>query len=234
MHPILLFAYGTIVGSFLNVVILRSLNRTSINGRSACPHCGRTLRWHELIPILSFIVRRGRCHSCRHQISPQYTIIEFTYGILFLTLYPDIPAMIIAALLLILITIDLKTFLLPDFFTLVLGLVVFISGDVSLTGMLAGAGFLLLLWLITKGRGIGFGDVKLMVPVGLYFGLTTTVGILFIAFFAGAAVGVLLLALKKADRKTAIPFGPFLAGASLVALVFPHVYPTLMQALYGI
>lgn len=142
-----------------------------------------------------------------------------------------------AALLVALFVIDLKTMLLPDKFVVALLLSVIVVKLVNyyqlpttnyellnaLWGVVIGAGFMLLLWLVTRGRGVGFGDVKLMVPLGLLFGPLATTTLLFIAYMVGGVIAISLLLQKKATMKTALPFGPFLCGAALLLLLVPSV-----------
>lgn len=225
------FAFGAVIGSFLNVVILRHLSGEALTGRSHCVSCGHTLSWYELIPIFSFIIQAGRCRNCKAEISPQYPIVELFCGIAAVALLPNILAFIAFALLLALFVIDFRSYLLPDFFILLLTITVLLMGVVSLPGLLVGGGFLLFLWVVTSGEGIGFGDVKLMIPLGLAFGAIGTTLLLSIAFMLGGAVGAYLLITKRATRKTAIPFGPYLAGVAMVFLLFPGLVDTLSQVL---
>jgi prepilin signal peptidase PulO-like enzyme (type II secretory pathway) len=221
--PPVLFAFGAVFGSFLNVVILRHLSGESLMGRSHCVHCKKTLVWYELIPVVSFSLQAARCRSCGESISAQYPIVELAAGLAAMLLFPNVLAYIAFLILLVLFVIDLKSYFLPDFFVLLLTIVVLLTGSVSLSGLLVGSGFLFFLWVITSGEGIGFGDVKLMIPLGLLFGSSATMLLLALAFMFGGAVGAYLLLTKQATRKTAIPFGPYLAGVAMVFLLFPTV-----------
>ena len=260
LEPIWWFLFGTALGSFLNVVILRWIEthpaplpyqRPEGFARSRCPYCHRTLRWWELVPLLSFTLLRARCARCHRSISVQYPLVELSFGFitLILGLRGDYLSIIIAALLVILFIIDLKTFLLPDLFVglLLVAVVVQVLStqylpvwqassvlSTHLTGPALGAGFLGFLWLVTRGRGLGLGDVKLMVPLGLLFGFWGTVMLLLAAFVTGGALGLVLLARGRVQLKTAVPFGPFLAGTALLWLLFPQLPLLLRQALYGI
>jgi leader peptidase (prepilin peptidase)/N-methyltransferase len=247
--PPLIFLFGATIGSFLNVVILRSIADKSLRGRSACPHCQKTLRWWELVPLFSFTLLAGRCARCRAEISVQYPLVELATGIFALVFFLPLPTsvaavsagglFIIAALLLVLFVVDLKTMLLPDLFVVLLGVVIIgmlilERGDwlEAAHGALIGSGFLLFLWLITRGRGIGLGDVKLMLPLGLLFGIVGTTALLFIAFLAGGLWGSVLLLRRQASLKTAIPFGPFLCGAALLLLLWPDLPTRLLWLLW--
>src|SRR3989344_4983533 len=200
---LLAFAFGAALGSFLNVVIMR-YPAEAPTGRSHCPHCGKTLPWPELAPLISFAWQRGRCRRCRHQLSWQYPLVEGVMGLITLALFMPVPedplafalaslAAAISALLIVLFVIDLRTMFLPDIFIFLLAL--FVAAHValritsyglpvtsSLWGAAIGTGFLALLWAGTAGRGIGLGDVKLMLPLGAFFGPIDTAFLLLTAF----------------------------------------------------
>lgn len=244
---VVIFAVGACIGSFLNVVILRSLTGKPLAfARSHCPVCKRTLRAHELIPVVSFLWLRGRCASCHAKLSWQYPLVELWMGVvavLTFTLPIQLGASVLLFTILALITvlgvIDIRTLMLPDVFLVYLTVVVFLYlwinpqiATQSLFGALIGSGSLFILWAITYGRGIGFGDVKLMLPLGLLFGLWNTVALLFFAFVAGGLVAIILLATRRAHMKTAIAFGPFLIAAAALFLLWPalpdHFYSILL------
>jgi len=241
--------YGAVIGSFLNVISLRYAAQLSdrqsllsvVGGRSRCPHCEQTLRWWELVPIVSFVFLRGKCQRCQQKISYQYPLIELLMAVITVGIVAragvtlaSIGLAVISALLLVLASIDFKTFLLPDVFIIVL------TGAVAVTlglqgrlfeymvlgGIGVGAGFLLLLWVITRGRGIGLGDVKLLVPLGMLFGTYDTILLLFMAFGGGGLVGIFLLLRGGATLKTAVPFGPFLIAATVLLLLWPELSAT--------
>ena len=230
---VLLFLLGAAIGSFLDVVVERYMSSKSpFTGRSFCPHCKKTLSAWELIPIFSYIYSRAKCRGCSAEIPAHYPGIELLTGILAVSLLfsGHILLFIAACILIILIRIDAKTMLLPDGHIYALTAVasvyaLLIHRDINdiAFGVLAGAGSLYLLWIGTGGRGIGFGDVKLMIPLGILFGLQGVVTLLFFSFFAGGLISLFLLATKNVTPKTAIPFGPFLAGAALFIMIFPNV-----------
>ncbi len=235
-----LFAFGAIIGSFLHVVAERyESEKTAWRGHSVCPHCKKILSPRELIPIFSYIAQQARCVSCRVEIPFHYPLIEALSGFLAITLLAPalqsgasmvlaILLLVVAYILIILIRIDAKTMMLPDGFILLVGFFAILfaalagrSVESAIFGMLAGAIPLYILWAITGGRGIGFGDVKLMIVLGILFGFQGAITLLFFSFFAGGTIGIFLLATGKATAKTAIPFGPFLAGSALLLMVFP-------------
>lgn len=237
---LLFFVFGAVVGSFLNVVILRYLSGENIvSDRSRCPRCRQVLRWWELIPLLSFAMLGGKCARCHKKISVQYPIVEAATAVAFMLAVSGqprswlllAPALTIICVLIVLFVIDLYEKILPNIFLFVLTGAVLArlaqTRSFQISGLLLGVGFLGLLWLGTKviyGRpGIGEGDVLLMIPLGLLFSWQATAVLLFLAFIVGGLVGLALLATKKVSMKTAIPFGPFLCGAAILLLLFPRI-----------
>lgn len=245
---IVVFLLGLIIGSFLNVVIFRiNTGRSISKGRSKCLSCGKSLAWYELVPVISYLFLRGKCSSCRTSISPQYPIVEFITGSSFVVLFfvtlnrfgISQEAFIhfaflatIASLFIVMIVYDIRHKIIPDqinFTFIALAMVSIVWRYFTIPGFSAvetfAAGFIIalpffLLWLISKGRWMGFGDVKLMLGMGWFLGLgVATLGVLF-AFWLGGIVGIFLLAFSKNySRKSEIPFAPFLiAGAGIAGV----------------
>ncbi|MEK7499910.1 MAG: prepilin peptidase, partial [Patescibacteria group bacterium] len=220
-----LFCFGAAIGSFLHVVGERYGTRLSFSkGNSFCPHCKKSLSARELIPIFSYIFSAAKCRGCKTEIPVSYPITELLTGLLAVALLynGNILLFLAACLLIILIRIDSNLMLLPDnYIYLLIGISIayarYINADFTdiIFGMLAGAGSLYLLWIGTSGRGLGFGDVKLMIPLGILFGFQGVVALLFLAFFVGGLLSIFLLACGRVGPKTAIEFGPFLAGSAL-------------------
>lgn len=225
--------YGVVIGSFLNVLILRLPIRESITlKRSHCMTCGHTLSWYELFPLFSYIFLGGKCRHCKSHISAQYPIVEGANGLLYVILYlakgitvETILYCLCASALLALSVIDWRTKEIPvgfNIFILLLGLVRLITdiGNWSqyVIGLFAVSGFLFLLFLVTKGRGIGGGDIKLMAATGLLLGWQLNI----IAFLLGCVIGSIihltLMAVKKADRVLA--FGPYLSVGVYIAMIW--------------
>lgn len=220
---------GACIGSFLNVVALRYDREDSFIGRSRCPACLAQLSWWELVPIVSFLILRGRCHSCSEKISWQYPLVEVAAAAAWVWA-PNVAAALILSVFIVLFLVDLRLMILPDIYIVVLTALVLArisSPTDAFWGGLLGAGLLLGLWAITRGRGLGFGDVKLMLPLGMLFGPAGTLVLLFLAFTVGGAVAVYLLLTKRATLKTAVPFGPYLLAAAAVLLVFPNLTYTI-------
>ena len=257
--------FGLLVGSFLNVVILRLPARLAhewraqsrevleldapgdehappadlVFERSHCPKCGHQLAWWENIPLVSFLALRGRCRACSTPISWQYPVVEAASGIASAVVVwhygPTAPALValVATWMLIALTgIDLRTQLLPDQITLPLlwlGLVA-AAGAVLIdarTAILGAAAGYLVLWsvywafkLLTGKEGMGYGDFKLLGALGAFVGWQGIVPVLLMSSVIGAITGSIWLAMRGRDRATPIPFGPYLAAAGWVQLLW--------------
>ncbi len=246
---VFVFLFGLIIGSFLNVVIFRYNTGLGLGGRSRCLSCGRHLGFFDLIPVFSFIFARGRCGTCRVPLSYQYPLVELITGILFYLVYSQfglsVEGVIIAlafSLLIVITVYDIKHTIIPDgfvyaFIILSLGFLLyrsFLTGSLPLLECLSGPLLALpftLLWFISKGRWMGFGDAKLALGMGWFLGMTGGVNAVILAFWIGAAVSIIFLCVQKTqDKRTQnskknfslkseIPFAPFLIlGTVLVAL----------------
>lgn len=255
--------FGLLVGSFLNVVIYRlpkMLERqwaaecaelagkaveegpafSLATPRSRCRQCSHVIRWYENVPILSYLVLRGRCSACGTAIGLRYPVVEFaTAGLFFFSVWHwgATPAGIawcgFSAAIVALALIDWDTTLLPDDITLPLlwaGLIVAALRwtDVTLPQAVWGAvaGYLSL-WLVYKGfklltgkDGMGYGDFKLFAALGAWFGWTALIPIILMASVIGAVVGIAMKLSSGLREGGYVPFGPFLAGAGLTAMVF--------------
>ncbi len=234
MQATLAGVFGALFGSFLNVVAYRLPRRESIvKPRSRCPSCGTQIRPYDNVPVLSWLLLRGRCRDCGVRISTRYPLVEATTALLCAgaVLSSDTAAGIALSVVLILILvpaalIDLEYRIIPNTLTgtgavlaLVLGTALDPSGES--TRLIAGAaagGFLLIAALAYPG-GMGMGDVKLAGVMGLFLGTAVAPAIL-IALISGVLVGAVIAARKGANvaRKTAVPFGPFLAFGGIVAI----------------
>ena len=231
----IIFFYGVIIGSFLNVCIYRIPRQMSVvSPSSACPACGHRLRWFELIPILSFIIQRGRCLKCKAAVSCRYPLVELSTGVIFgLSYYiyglsVDFwTVIILASLMLVVAFIDIDYRIIPNrlvLFGLAAGLFMGLlrpeAGIIFMAkGLLTGFGLLLAVAVLSRGQ-MGFGDVKLAAVMGLFLGWQGVLVAICIAFLAGAVYGIFLMIFKGKDRKTAIPFGPFLSGTTLIAYLW--------------
>lgn len=239
----IILTIGICIGSFINVCIYRIPNRQSIAfPPSHCQDCQHPLRWKDLIPILSYLRLKGKCGYCGEKISPQYPIIELLNGGLYLGLflkYGWTPLFfvwaILTSLLLTVTIIDLRHQIIPDeciLFGLVVGILLHIISvyDISilsgLIGFLVGGGIFLTIALVTKGA-MGGGDIKLMAMLGLWFGTTDILVIALLSFFIGAIMSIFLIIFKLKTRKDMIPFGPFIALATLIVILYGQEILTL-------
>jgi leader peptidase (prepilin peptidase)/N-methyltransferase len=238
--PLLVAALlGAIVGSFLNVCIHRLPRRRSIVWpASACPGCGRHLAWFENVPVVSYLVLRGRCRTCAAPIGVRYPVVEALTALLFAGAWwyygPGpllVSRLVFGCMLIVLFAVDLEHHLLPNAVTLpgiLVGLAFSFVTDPgwrsSLVGILVGGGVLYLTaevyYRVRHEEGLGMGDVKMLAMIGAFLGWQLTFVTLMMASFAGSALGGLLILFGGGGLKTALPFGTFLAlGAVLAATV---------------
>lgn len=241
--------FGLLIGSFLNVVIYRVPNRITLMGRSYCPRCNHQIRAIDNIPVISWLILlRGKCRDCSEPISPRYPLVEAANALAWIGLTnwlgienPLLPLyLILASVSIALAMIDFDTLTLPNritypTFLLTLGYLTAVSALApagpdqwtNLLHALTGAAIYLVLffalWFVTRGRGLGFGDVKLAPTLGLMVGWfsvgATAVGILS-AFIIGAIPGAVLLWLGKKKRDQQVPFGPMLIAGAWVAVLW--------------
>lgn len=271
---ILFFIFGTVIGSFLNVVAFRYTEKRNIfsaahlGGRSHCQHCHQKLSWFELIPVFSFLIQRGKCWVCRKKISWQYPLVELASGFIFLiplylynVLKPESYAIIagviwtaIFLIFLLIWAIDFRIYIIPDglnFLLAILGLILinmknFYHQFGILSGSFLGSYALLfglrdsiwfnhflatfiaalifgLIILITRGKGMGMGDLKLITALGILFGWPDIIFIIVFSFLIGSLVSLVLLARGKKALKSHIPFGPFIILGSFAVIFFGKI-----------
>ena len=244
-----IFIFGAIVGSFLNVCILRIPNGESIvHPPSHCPSCKAPIAFYDNIPLLSYLILRGRCRACRESISARYFAVELLTASLTAALFYKFglgPAFfasfIFVGALIVISFIDLDVMIIPDVISLpgiVLGLLFSIAGRYaledpfeiipsplnSLIGLLVGGGFLLAVgWIyevFTKVEGMGGGDIKLFAMIGAFLGWKSLLGTLLFASLGGSVIGITVMLVKGVGRRHPIPFGPFLCLGALLYLFF--------------
>ena len=235
--------FGLLIGSFLNVVAYRiPLGRSVVSPPSACPECGHQIRWKDNIPVVSWLLLRGRCRDCRAGISVRYPIVEAATGVLFAGTYLVIgPVWVLPAYLLfiattvVLVLTDLDHKRIPNriLYPATVVTVVLLTAGAAADGTLAAVpralagggvyfGLLLLIALAARG-GFGMGDVKLSFLLGILLGFQSWATLwsgIFLAFLTGGVVSLLLLITKRKGRKDAIPFGPPLIVGAWIALVW--------------
>jgi len=239
LYLFLIFTLGAAVGSFLNVVIDRTVRGEGIGGRSYCEHCRATLKTVDLVPIVSFVTLGAKCRYCKKKLSWQYPIVETLTATLFTLAFwvlvssgvLVVPAllywMLIVSVMVIVGVIDFKFSLIPTTFVYGLSLIclfyiyftspspIFIDHVIAAFGA---TGFFLLIVLVTFGRGMGQGDVVLAFLIGLVLGVKLTIFSLFLAFLIGAVVSVGLIAASRKKFGNTVPFGPFLVTGFFIAL----------------
>lgn len=280
MTLVLLFIFGLAAGSFLNVVALRYdpeksvFHLPALGGRSHCPQCGTQLRWYELVPVMSFLLLRGRCRTCHAPISWQYPLVElaaaasFLFPVYFYDRYHiaqyaannlwwfyalSIIAVVVALICILIAVIDFRLYIIPDElnwalallgasraatlfaadkFDLVFGtflgnyaMVFGFAEQVFLNAALGaffGLAFFGIIIALTRGRGMGLGDMKLGGALGAVLGFPDIAFAIMLAFITGALVSIPLLLLRRRGLKDALPFGPFIILGAALAVFFGH------------
>ena len=235
---IFFFLYGLLFGSFFNVVGLRIPKIQSIiSPPSTCSKCKRRLTILDLVPVLSYIFLKGKCRNCGQKINWIYPVMELCTGILFSIAYLKlgfskelIVALLFISMLVIITVSDLAYMVIPDKILIFFG-VLFICSRIisplspwwdSLIGAFIGFGILLLIAILSKG-GMGGGDIKLFFVIGLVLGMIQTLMTLFVAAFIGMIAGFIHLKIKKAVKKTPVPFGPSIAAAALIVYFYGEI-----------
>lgn len=246
---IIFFGLGLIIGSFLNVVVYRFNTQKSLGGRSACMSCRNQLSWYELLPVVSYVFLKGRCKSCQSKISAQYPAVELASGIIFATLFWKFQGLFFAdtvsftityayytlmfSLLLVIAVYDVKHKIIPDMLALVFGVLAFTgiflfdaSGfNVHLSATLEYfSGLFLalpfaLIWLVSRGAWMGLGDAKLIIGMGYLVGFSMALSGIVLAFWSGAVIGIILIALSRKGMKSEVPFAPFLVLGVFISFI---------------
>ncbi|TFE01023.1 prepilin peptidase [Jeotgalibacillus salarius] len=243
----LFFLYGTIFGSFYNVVGLRVPKKQSISyPGSACPQCGHQLKWYELIPVISYLLLKGKCKSCRLKIPIKYPAIELFTGLLFAYSFyyfgftgELFVSLIFVSLLMIITVSDIEYMIIPDRILLFFGVMMVALRILiplspwwdAFAGAAAGFVLLLLIGIISRG-GMGGGDIKLYAVIGLVLGVKLTLLSFFLATFIGTAAGLYAIYVKKKSRKEPVPFGPSIAIGALIAYFWGEIFITSYMNLF--
>ena len=234
-----IFIFGLIIGSFLNVIIFRLHTKEDIIKKpSYCTKCKKQIKWYDLIPVLSFIALRGKCRHCKKPISWQYPLVEFATGFLFVLAFwkldpADCQLMIFPlffiSILIIVFVYDLKHMLIPDkviFPAIAIAAIYAIINILNtkykiLDTIIAasiGSLFFYALYAISRGKWIGFGDVKLAIFMGLILGWPNILAGLLLGFLLGGIIGVILILIHRKKMKSQVSFGPFLVVGTLIAM----------------
>ena len=231
---VFIFFFGLIIGSFLNCLIWRLHKKESLLGRSYCPKCKKQIAWYDNLPVLSFILLRGKCRQCGKKISWQYPTVELITAVLFIMAFlynfESIKIKLFRDWFLICIMIvvfiyDLRWYLILDIITLPAGLVILIFNlflgmswqNLLLSGIIGGS-FFLIQFVVSKGKWIGGGDIRLGWLIGLALGWPGLVAAIIISYFIGSIVGLGLIAAGKKKWGSEVPFGVFLAVGSVITL----------------
>ncbi len=229
----IIFIFGIIIGSFLNVCIYRIPNKNDIViERSHCMSCGNVLKWYELIPVFSFLIQKGRCRHCGSRISRQYPLVEVVNGILYVGIFivcgftiGSILFCMCASILLVISVIDWRTYEIPMGCNILVGVLGIIHLFLDLAhwyqyviGFFVVSGLFLIIYLVTRGRGIGGGDIKLMAAAGLLLGWQEALLALVIGAVAGSVIHLTLMKIKK--KENILAFGPYLSLGIFISMLF--------------
>lgn len=230
---IILFLYGIVIGSFLNVCIYRIPKQENIaKVRSHCMQCGHQLKWYELIPLFSYLLQGGKCRACKCKISVQYPLIEGANGILYVFIFminginvDSLLYCLLTSALLVLSVIDFRTFEIPigiNYFILALGVIRTVLHDTDwlnhVIGFLAVSVVLYIIILVTKGRGIGGGDMKLMAVCGLFLGWKEIILAFLLGCIIGSVVHIIRMRVSKCDHVLAL--GPYLSIGVFISMLW--------------
>jgi len=248
MFYLFIFIFGTIIGSFLNVVILRLHNGGNlVKSRSQCPHCRHILMPIDLIPLISFIIQSGKCRYCQTKISWQYPLVELITGLLFVFVTYNIIGtlgfdnlfysqviflvwlrnLIFVSFLVVIFVYDLRWYLILDKITfsamavaVILNLILGFTLINLFVGALIGFGFFALQFFISQGKWIGGGDLRMGALMGLMLGVKALVVALFFSYIIGSIISIFFVIWGKKKMKSQIPFGTFLAVGTIAALLW--------------
>lgn len=233
---IFIFVVGLVLGSFFNAFIFRFNTGLSVTrGRSRCRNCKSTIRWFDLVPVISFLFLKGECRNCKKQISFVYPVTELVTALAVLTFFTQIKSFdiigalnltIILTLILIAFT-DIMHFIIPDNLVILLviaAIILKLATGANLlllsTFALGLSAFFAILFIISKGKWLGFGDVKLTFAIALILGYPLGYLSVVLAIWAATVFSLILIVAKKADLKTAIPLGSFLSFSTVVFIIF--------------
>ncbi len=236
----IVFIYGLLIGSFINVLVYRIPRKESIAFPSShCPRCNTKLKWYDNIPLLSYIFLKSKCRYCNDKISIQYPLVEIFNGIIYLILFSHFGVSIdfvfyalMSSVLIAIAFIDIREMIIPD--SLVISILVLsivqkglnyylynIVPDIlgSLGGLVLAGGLFFLIVVISQG-GMGGGDVTLIGALGFVHGIRLILLNILLSFVSGAIISVFLLVTKIKTKKDPIPFGPFIIFASFIVLLY--------------
>lgn len=227
-----------------------------LKGRSYCPHCKHILSWQDLIPVFSFFILKGKCRYCNQKISWQYPLVELATAVIFILIFitnsnqftgVNLLLMVVSCFLIVIFVYDLKHYIIPDKVIypaiLVSGIWYLVAGIflnlytkyeilITVYSAIGAAAFFLAIVLISQGRWMGIGDIKLAFLMGLFLGWPDILVALFSAFFIGAIIGIGLIISGKKTMKSEVPFGPFLVIGTFLAVFFGEQITYWYQSLF--
>lgn len=229
---IVIFLYGIVIGSFLNVCIYRIPEKESIMPHSHCMNCGVRLHWYDMFPVFSYIILRGRCRNCGAKISKQYPFIEALNGILYVIVFMangininSVLYCLMTSVLIVLTMIDERTFEIPlclNITLAVIGVLMCMADRENIVSHLIGAVcvslILFIIWFLSSGKAIGGGDVKLMVSAGLILGWKLAITAFIIACVLGSVLHLIRMKVSKAEHMLAM--GPYLSMGIFIAALW--------------
>ena len=237
LETIISIILGLVIGSFISAFTFRFPKKISfVKGRSFCPNCKKKISWFDNIPLLSFLLLRGKCRYCKEKISLRYPILELStamfFVIIFRNFYPDFVQIVTFFIFYFItasvIVIDLEEGIIPDElsflgFAISFFYVIFFNNQVSFQHILGGfcsSLFFLMINLITKQKGMGLGDVKFALFPGTFLLFPFNVLWIFLSFILGSIVGIIMILFKKAKFGKPIPFGPFLGISFIIIIIW--------------
>lgn len=244
---IIVFIYGVLIGSFLNVVICRLPRKESIvKVRSHCEGCGYQLKWYDLVPLFSYIFLRGKCRKCKAVISIQHPLIEGLNGLFYIIVFTKygfsidtVLFCLLSSALLALSVIDFRTYEIPVGFQYVIGILAVIrvafhyqSWIEHVIGFFAVSLFLCLIYYISKGTAIGGGDVKLMAVCGLMLGWKLILFAFIVGCILGSVIHLLRMKISKEDHVLAM--GPYLSAGIMIAILWGEQFVTWYVGTWGL
>lgn len=248
-YYIITFIIGLLLGSFFNVIIFRfNTKKSAIKGRSRCVKCNSVIKWFDLIPVLSYFLLKRKCRYCGGKISPSYPVVEIATAIsllLFLwknpTLsFPTVLGVFAVLLFLLIIFFDIRFFIIPDkILVLLVPAIVglkFLGDDTDFYQLLISASaltsFFAILFLVSRGRWIGMGDVKLIFLIGFLLGYPASYLAVLSAIWFAAIFSVVLLVNRTGNMKTEVPFGSFLSVSTIIFIIFNNELQEISKLFY--
>ncbi len=226
---------GLCIGSFLNCMAWRLYRGESLNGRSHCRSCNKMIAWYDNIPVLSFLILKARCRHCQDKISWQYPSVEIITGLVFALAFVATPFdwlliaknWFILSVFILIFIMDARWYVILDKVTLpavivmlALNLYLEMSWQNLIISATIGTGFFLIQYLVSRGRWIGGGDIRLGLLLGVSLGWPNILAAIFLAYFVGAVIGIVLLASGKKQWSSMVPLGTFLSLAGAITLLY--------------